>query len=285
MGQLIDGTAIAAQVKEQISKQVDDCLADGKRSPHLAVILVGDDERSQVYVRQKRKACEQAHITFSAVLLDKTATKEEIKEEVEQLNQDPNVDGIIIQLPLPKELQDAESSLVNSIDPTKDVDGLTDASLSRLYAGKPILIPATPRGILQLIESTGTSLTGAHVVVVGRGKLVGRPLAMLLLNHDATVTVCHRQTKDLSAICQTADILVVAVGQAGLIDETYIKPHAVVIDVGINVMPDGHLKGDCQFDRMFDKASWMTPVPKGVGPMTVAMLMANVFDAYKEHEK
>ena len=283
MGQIIDGTAIAAQVKTDVACQVDQLLAQGGRAPHLVVILVGDDERSQVYVRQKAKACAAAHVMFTAETMKADVSRQQVLDIIREYDADDTVDGIIVQLPLPEPLAAHEHEIVNAISPGKDVDGLTDASLGRLYANRPGLVAATPAGILHMLRTIGCPVAGQHAVIIGRGPLVGRPLAMLLVDNDATVTVCHTKTRDLREVCRQADILVVAVGQQGLVDETYIKEGAVVIDVGINVGSDGHLHGDCLFDRMIGKASWMTPVPKGVGPMTVAMLVSNVLQAYRGH--
>lgn len=274
---------MAAAVRDTIKANVDEKMNTGQRSPQLAVILVGDDPRSAVYVRQKEKACENCHIMCTTVFMAASADKAELLAEISRLNDDDSVDGIIVQLPLPAGLADSEEEIISTIAADKDVDGLTPASLGQLYAGQPKLIPATPRGILYMIEQTGCSVDGARTVIVGRGRLVGRPLAMLLTNHNATVTLCHSHTADLPEICRQADILVTATGQVQMFDQTYVKPGAVVIDTGIATGADGHLHGDCQFEKVREVAGWITPVPKGVGPMTVAMLMANVKDAYLEH--
>jgi len=273
MGKIINGPATAAAVRAEVRQQV----AAMNRKPQLAVIHVGDDARSATYVRNKKKACEEAGIGFLLKKYKDTVKETTVINQIRKYNRDPEIDGIIIQLPLPAHLD--ETRIIEAVDPDKDVDGLTRRNIVRLYNNENGLVPATPAGIMKLLESIGCDVDGKHVVIVGRGRLVGHPLSLLMLNANATVTVCHSHTRNLAEITRTADILVVGIGRAGFITADYIKEGAVVIDAGINVTEEGKLKGDCDFEGMLEKASWITPVPKGVGPMTVAMLLANVLKA------
>ena len=271
--QIIDGKAIAAALRQEIAAQVA-ALKDKGAAPGLAVILVGDDPASHVYVRNKVKACEEAGIASLEHRLPETASQEEIGTLIQTLNADPAVHGILLQLPLPAHL-DADP-LVQSIAPAKDVDGLTFVNQGKLVAGdKSGHVPCTPQGSLRLIKSVREDLTGLNAVVIGRSLLFGKPMGQLLLAENCTVTMAHSKTTDLPAVCRNADILVAAVGRPKMVKGDWIKPGAIVIDVGINRLETGKLCGDVDFDEARDVAAALTPVPGGVGPMTIACLLAN----------
>lgn len=242
-------------------------------TPGLAVVLVGDDPASRIYVRNKQKNCEELGIISEVYHLPATTGEEELKALVGRLNKDPKINGILVQLPLPAPLREEEVTLL--INPEKDVDGFHPMNLGRLLRGEEGIRPCTPAGIMALIKASGVEVTGRECVVVGRSNIVGKPVAQLLLQEHGTVTICHSRTKDLAAITSRAEILVVAVGKAGLIDGTMIKPGAVVIDVGMNRLPTGKVVGDVDFSSAVEVAGAITPVPGGVGPMTIAMLMKN----------
>ncbi len=282
-GQLIDGNRIAAQIREQIRQVVSERLARGQRAPGLAVLLVGANTASQVYVKAKRKDCLEVGIDHSKSLdLPADIGEAELLAHIERLNADPAVDGILVQLPLPDHI-DAER-VTERIHPHKDVDGFHPFNMGKLAQKKPTLRPCTPYGCLKLIESTGVSLRGARAVVVGASNIVGRPMALELLLADATVTICNSKTRDLAMIVGQADIVVVGVGKPGFVKGEWIKPGAVVIDVGINRGADGKLVGDVEFQSAKERAGWITPVPGGVGPMTRAMLLANTLQAAKSRD-
>jgi methylenetetrahydrofolate dehydrogenase (NADP+)/methenyltetrahydrofolate cyclohydrolase len=269
---IIDGKAIAAEVRERVRAEV--ARLDAK--PGLATILVGEDPASHVYVRNKRKACEEAGMTSIHHELPSDATQDQVAELIGALNDDPAVNGILLQLPVPPQIDgDAMTAL---IDPLKDVDGLTPTNAGLLVQGNEALVPCTPAGVMELLRVTGVELRGAEAVVIGRSKLVGRPLASLLLAEDATVTMCHSRTRDLAEVCRRADVLVAAVGVPQLVNGEMVREGAVVIDVGINRGEDG-LIGDVDFESVAPKAAAITPVPGGVGPMTIAMLLANTLAA------
>jgi methylenetetrahydrofolate dehydrogenase (NADP+)/methenyltetrahydrofolate cyclohydrolase len=251
-------------------------------APELAVILVGGDPASQVYVNAKKKACLEVGIKSETYHLSEDISEAELIDFIEDLNNSPEVNGILVQLPLPKHLNEAE--ILNHISPLKDVDGFTALNTGRLLQKSPeAVIPCTPKGVLKLIKSTQTDLSGLHAVIVGRSQIVGLPIAHLLLAENCTVTVAHSKTKDLPDLCQTADILVVAIGKPEFITKAYLKKGAIVIDVGINRTPQG-LKGDVLFTDACEVASYVTPVPKGVGPMTIAMLLENTVEAYLKQQ-
>ena len=275
--QLIDGKAIAAKFKAEIRDQVEHMRARGLRRPGLAVIMVGDNPASAVYVRNKRKACAESGIHSVAHDLPYSTTQAELVQLIESLNRDPSIDGILVQLPLPQHIE--QSLIIEKIDPTKDVDGFHPFNVGRLALRVPLIRPCTPYGVTKLIEHVGISPKGRHCVVVGASNIVGRPMALELLLMGGTVTVCHRFTGELEPYVNSADILVVAVGRPGIIRGEWIKPGSVVIDVGMNRSPDGKLVGDVDFDGAMKRAAWITPVPGGVGPMTVAMLMKNTLEA------
>jgi methylenetetrahydrofolate dehydrogenase (NADP+)/methenyltetrahydrofolate cyclohydrolase len=273
---LLDGKALAARVRAEVAAEVAQLVAAGVR-PGLAVVLVGDDPASQIYVRNKGRACSEVGIAVRDHKLPATTTHAELQRLLRELNADPAVHGVLVQLPLPPGLDAA--ALLDELDPRKDVDGLLPYSVGRLWLGRPQLVPCTPLGIMRLLAESGVELRGAHAVIVGRSHLVGRPVAGLLLAADATVTLCHSRTRDLPARIAEADIVIAALGRAEAIRGGWIKPGAVVIDVGINRRPDGRVVGDVEFAAARARASAITPVPGGVGPMTIAMLLHNTVRA------
>ena len=274
---LINGKAIAAQLRQQIALRVAERQQKGLRTPGLAVILVGTDPASQIYVAHKRKDCEEVGFISEAYDLPAKTQQSELEQLIDQLNIDPNIDGILLQLPLPAHLQ--ASSLLERIRPDKDVDGFHPFNIGRLAQRIPLLRPCTPKGIMTLLESTGIDLHGQHAVIVGASNIVGRPMAMELMLAGSTVTVTHRFTRDLASFVAMADIVVVAVGKPGLVKGEWIKPGAIVIDVGINRQADGKLIGDVVYETALKRAGWITPVPGGVGPMTRACLLENTLEA------
>ena len=275
--QLIDGKAIAAKFKRDIREQVDLMVARGMRRPGLAVIMVGDNPASAVYVRNKRKACAESGIVSVAHDLPYSTTQQELIQLIESLNRDPSIDGILVQLPLPQHIE--QSVIIEKIDPAKDVDGFHPFNVGRLALRVPLIRPCTPYGVTKLIDHVGLSPKGRHCVVIGASNIVGRPMALELLLMGGTVTVCHRFTGDLAPYVNSADILIVAVGRPGIVRGEWIKPGSVVIDVGMNRAADGKLCGDVDFDGAYERAGWITPVPGGVGPMTVAMLLKNTLES------
>lgn len=274
--QRIEGKPLAAAVKQRVALEVEQLKQRGIR-PCLAVILVGEDPASQVYVAGKERDCAQCGMESRLYRLPADITQAALLELLAQLAADREVHGILVQLPLPAQID--EQTVIAAIPPEKDVDGFTPVNLGRMLIGQPCFVPCTPAGCLEMIASTGVSLDGKHAVVVGRSNIVGKPAAVLLLQRNATVTVCHSRTKDLADHCRRADVLVAAVGKAGFITGDMVKPGAVVIDVGINRGEDGKLHGDVDFDAACEKASFITPVPGGVGLMTRAMLMKNTVAA------
>ncbi|HLA30666.1 MAG TPA: bifunctional methylenetetrahydrofolate dehydrogenase/methenyltetrahydrofolate cyclohydrolase FolD [Pseudomonas sp.] len=275
--QLIDGKAIAARLRQQIAQRVAERRQQGLRAPGLAVILVGSDPASQVYVSHKRKDCEEVGFLSQAYDLPANTSQDELMALIDRLNDDPSIDGILVQLPLPEHLD--ASLLLERIRPDKDVDGFHPYNIGRLAQRMPLLRPCTPKGIMTLLESTGVDLYGMHAVVVGASNIVGRPMAMELLLAGCTVTVTHRFTKDLPTHVGQADIVVVAAGKPGLVKGEWIKEGAIVIDVGINRQADGKLIGDVVYETALPRAGWITPVPGGVGPMTRAGLLENTLHA------
>jgi len=276
---VIDGKAVAEGVRERVRDQVGELASELGRPPGLATVLVGDDPGSAIYVRRKREACEEVGIRSIHHEPDASIPESELLELVAELNDSDEVDGILVQLPLPEAIDAA--AVVASISPEKDVDGLTPVSAGLLARGEPGLVPATPRGVMELIAATGTDPSGKEAVIVGRSNLVGRPLASLLLGADATVTICHSRTPDLGEVCRRAEILVAAAGRAKLVTAEMVRPGATVIDVGTNRGEDG-LVGDVDFEAVREVAGAITPVPGGVGPMTIAMLLANTVQAARE---
>ena len=275
--QIIDGKAVAAEVRERVRGEVAEYTAahDG-HTPGLATVLVGDDPASEIYVRNKHKACEEVGIRSIDERPPAETSEAELLELIERLNQDPEVDGILVQLPLPEQID--PDAVLARLDPGKDVDGLTPTNAGLLASGAPGLVPCTPAGVMELLRHQGVELEGAEAVVVGRSNLVGRPVASLLLGANATVTTCHSRTRDLPGVCARADVLVAAVGVPRLIGADAVKPGATVIDVGMNRTDDG-LAGDVDFEAVKEVAGALTPVPGGVGPMTIAMLLSNTLAA------
>ena len=279
--QIISGTQLASQIKSNVAQQISQYVAQGKRAPGLAVILVGADPASQVYVGSKRKSCAEIGIVSKSYDLPETTTEQALLELIEALNQDAEVDGILVQLPLPKHID--STKVIEQISPEKDVDGFHPYNVGRLCQRIPTLRACTPYGVMKLLETTGISFYGKHAVIVGASNIVGRPMALELLLAGCTVTVTHRFTEDLASHIRQADILVVAVGKPKFIKGEWIKEGAVVVDVGINRL-EGKLVGDVEFDVAAQRASYITPVPGGVGPMTVAMLMQNTLSAYEKQQ-
>ena len=279
--QIISGTQLASQIKSNVAQQISQYVAQGKRAPGLAVILVGADPASQVYVGSKRKSCAEIGITSQSYDLPETTTEQALLELIEELNQDTEVDGILVQLPLPKHID--STKVIEQISPEKDVDGFHPYNVGRLCQRIPTLRACTPYGVMKLLETTGISFYGKHAVIVGASNIVGRPMALELLLAGCTVTVTHRFTEDLASHIRQADILVVAVGKPKFIKGEWIKEGAVVVDVGINRL-EGKLVGDVEFDIAAQRAAYITPVPGGVGPMTVAMLMQNTLSAYEKQQ-
>ncbi|HYG96452.1 MAG TPA: bifunctional methylenetetrahydrofolate dehydrogenase/methenyltetrahydrofolate cyclohydrolase FolD [Solirubrobacterales bacterium] len=273
---VIDGKAVAAAVRERVKVDVSAYEQEAGRVPGLATVLVGDDPASEVYVGMKRRSCEEVGMRSIHREPEASIREEELLALVRELNEDDDVDGILVQLPLPAQID--EDAVVAAIDPLKDVDGLTPISAGMLAHGSPGLTPCTPAGVMELLEHEGVPLEGAEAVVVGRSKLVGVPVARLLLAANATVTICHSRTRDLDAICRRADVLIAAVGVPRLLGAEAVKPGAVVIDVGVNRLEEG-LVGDVDYEAAAEVAAAITPVPGGVGPMTIAMLLANTLKA------
>lgn len=281
--EIIWGSELSKIVKENLSEKVKELKKAGKRVPMLAVILVGDDPASQSYVKSKANACYEVGMDNETIRMQSDTTMEQLIAKIEELNHDDGVDGILVQLPLPKGL--SREKAIMAIDPKKDVDGLHPMNAGAIFTGRDGFIPCTPKGIITMLESIGLDdLSGKRAVVCGRSMLVGKPVAMLLQNKNATVTVVHTRTKDIESITSQADILVVAAGVPKMVKASWVKEGAVVIDVGIHRMEDGKLCGDVDFEDVKEKTSAITPVPKGVGPMTVCMLLENTYQAYQYHE-
>ena len=276
---IIDGKAISAAVKEQVRAEIE----RDKIKAGLAVVIDGDDPASRVYVNNKKKACELCGIQSFEYALPAETTEEQLLELVDTLNADNKVNGILVQLPLPKHLD--EKKVIERISPIKDVDAFHETNVGKIMIGNYAFLPCTPAGCMELIHSTGVEVAGKECVVIGRSNIVGKPMAMLLLHENGTVTICHSKTRDLPEVCRRADILIAAVGKPNFVTADMVKPGAVVIDVGINRLENGKLCGDVKFDEVSEKAGFITPVPGGVGPMTIAMLMRNTVTAAKIQAK
>ncbi|MGH8290876.1 MAG: bifunctional methylenetetrahydrofolate dehydrogenase/methenyltetrahydrofolate cyclohydrolase FolD [Steroidobacteraceae bacterium] len=281
--QLIDGRSLAAEVKNHVRSKIEAARALGRRRPALAVVKVGDDPASQIYVRNKRKACEEVGIRSVAHDLAQSTSEMELLSIIDELNGDAGIDGILVQLPLPTQIQ--QTAIIERIDPVKDVDGFHPYNVGRLAQRIPVMRPCTPYGVIRLLEHIGVPFKGQHAVVIGASNIVGRPMSLELLLMGATTTVCHRFTSGLQEYVRQADILVVAAGKPDLIAGDWIKPGAIVVDVGMNRLENGHLAGDVQFEAARERAGWITPVPGGVGPMTVAMLMHNTLEAHQRRNE
>lgn len=275
---IIDGKAVSAAVKDEVKEQVAALKKDGG-VPCLAVVLVGDDPASKVYVRNKKRACEYCGIKSLEYILDKTASEQQLLDLIDVLNKEPTVHGILVQLPLPPHIN--EQKIINAISEQKDVDAFHPKSVGRLMTGNPDFLPCTPAGVMEMLKKYNIETAGKDCVIIGRSNIVGKPMAMLMLAANSTVTICHSKTKNLKEKCLCADILIAAIGKPKLVTADMVKDGAVVIDVGINRTEDGKLCGDVDFDEVSKKASYITPVPGGVGPMTIAMLMKNTLTAYK----
>jgi methylenetetrahydrofolate dehydrogenase (NADP+)/methenyltetrahydrofolate cyclohydrolase len=281
MAVLLDGKQLAQTMQAELAVQVADFTQKSGVQPGLAAILVGDNDASQRYVRNKRKACEQLGMQSGLHPLPAHASQAELLRLIEQLNRDPHVHGILVQLPLPRQID--ENVIIHAVAPLKDVDGFGPESLGMLMAGQPRFLPCTPAGVQQLLLRNQIRLDGQHVVIVGRSNIVGKPLAVMLMQKadgaNATVTVCHSRSRDIASLTRQADIVVVAIGQAGFLKKDMVRPGVTVVDVGINRTPDGKLVGDVDFEPVRDVAAAITPVPGGVGPMTITMLMRNTLRA------
>lgn len=278
---LLDGKALAEQIKRELTERVRDLTGRLGRPPGLAAVLVGDNPASQVYVRNKRKACAEIGLASWLHQLPSSATQRDLLRLVDELNRQAEVDGILIQLPLPRQID--VLTVMRTVDPRKDVDGFGPENLGLLAIGQPRYCPCTPLGVQQLLVRNGIEIEGRHVVILGRSNIVGKPLALMLMQKapgaNATVTVAHSQSRNLAELCQQADILIAAIGQPRFVRAEWVRPGAVVVDVGINRLPDGKLCGDVDFEAVREKASAITPVPGGVGPMTIAMLLQNTVES------
>jgi methylenetetrahydrofolate dehydrogenase (NADP+) / methenyltetrahydrofolate cyclohydrolase len=274
---LIDGKALAQQVRDRLAHASAELLAQKGIKPGLATILVGDDPASQIYVRNKQKACEMAGIHVDDHKLPASTTQADLLALIEKKNLDPRIHGILVQLPLPKHID--SRMVLEAVSPLKDADGFHPYNLGRLVEGHPVFEACTPKGVIKMIESAGVTIEGKRAVVVGRSNIVGKPLALMLLQRHATVTICHSKTKDLPAVCREAELLLVAIGKAKFVTADMVREGAVVIDVGTNKTPEGKLCGDVDFEPVSQKAGWISPVPGGVGPMTIAMLLENTVES------
>lgn len=280
MAELIDGKLVSAKIREKIAVEVADFKREFNITPGLAVIIVGENPASLVYVRNKHKACVEAGMNSIEVKMPESTTEDELLAKISELNSDANVHGILVQLPLPKHID--ETRVLNSISPEKDVDAFHPVNVGKIMIGNYNLLPCTPAGVMDLLDYYGVELSGKRAVVIGRSNIVGKPMALLLLERNATVSVCHSRTKDISEYTRAADVIVVAVGRPNFLKADMIKPGAVVIDVGINRLDNGKLCGDVDFAQVKEVASLITPVPGGVGPMTITTLLKNTLSAARE---
>ncbi len=280
MAKIIDGKAISAQIREEIAEEVKEYFEKTGKRPGLAVVIVGENPASQVYVRNKKKACEQVGFNSWVYEMPESTIQEELNALIDRLNADPEVHGILVQLPLPRHLD--EEQVILRIKPEKDVDAFHPYNVGRITIGDPKFLPCTPAGIMELLHRSDIDISGKECVVIGRSNIVGKPMALLLLAENGTVTVCHSKTRDLKEICRRADILVVAIGKADFVTANMVKDGAVVIDVGMNRNKDGKLTGDVDFASVSEVASHITPVPGGVGPMTITMLLQNALKAAQD---
>ena len=283
MSKIIDGKELAKKVRLELKDEVEKLKKDENIHPKLAVIMVGSDPASQIYVRNKSKACDEIGIEFEEFLLDENTTQKELLDLIDRLNENEKVNGILLQSPIPKNLDINEA--FRRISPEKDVDGFNPVNVGKLTLGQKGFVSCTPFGVIKMLEEYNIDIEGKNAVVLGRSNIVGKPMSQCLLNKNATVTICHSKTKNINDITKNADILVAAIGKKEFVKGDMVKEGAVVIDVGINRGEDGKLKGDIDFEEVSKKASYITPVPGGVGPMTIAMLMTNVVKATKEQNK
>jgi len=283
--QILDGKKVSQAVKDQLKIDVAQLFTEGKKVPHLAAILVGNDGASETYVASKAKSCEEVGFKSTLIRFEADISEHLLLEKIQDLNHDPDVDGILVQLPLPKHISD--DKVINTIDPDKDVDGFHPVSVGRMVQGLPTFIPATPHGIMLMLEHYKINTAGMHAVVIGRSNIVGRPMSILLSENknpgNCTVTLCHSKTKNIAELCRNADIIVAALGRPGFVTEDWVKEGAIVIDVGITRVADPtkksgfRLRGDVDYENVAPKCSWITPVPGGVGPMTIAALLNNTY--------
>lgn len=276
--ELLDGKLVSKSIKNDLKQKIEQITSTNYRKPHLAIVIVGNNEASQIYVRNKIKACNLIGMDSTLISFEETISTEELLKEVDVLNNDDNIDGIIVQLPLPKHID--EHIIIDAICEEKDVDGFGTLNKGRLFCGMDGFKPATPHGIIKLLEYYNINLEGMNAVVIGRSNIVGKPMSILLLNKNATVTICHSRTKNIKDITSRADLVVVAVGKAKFLTVDMVKDNVIIVDVGMNRLETG-LCGDVDFENVSQKASFITPVPGGVGPLTIAMLLSNTFDAYK----
>ena len=279
---IIDGKSISAKRKDELKIKIEKMKKAGKRIPQLTVILVGNNQASQTYVRNKERGCAYVGMLSDIILKDENISEDELINEIKRLNNDANVDGILVQLPLPAHIN--ENKILDLIDPSKDVDGFHPTNVAKLMLGQNGLVPCTPKGMMVLLDEINYDLTGKEVVVVGRSNIVGKPVSLLCLQKNATVTIAHSRTKNLKEVCQRDDVLIAAIGKAKFFTKDYIKKGAIVLDVGINRDENNKLCGDVDYDDVKDIVSYITPVPGGVGPMTIAMLLENTLQAYEQRE-
>ncbi len=279
MAKIIDGKAVSAEVRAEIKAETEKFISESGITPGLAVIIVGNNPASQVYVRNKKRACGEVGFFSSVIEMPEETTESELLDKIAELNSDEKIHGILVQLPLPKHI--SEEKIILAIDPKKDVDAFHPYNVGRIVTGNYDLAPCTPSGVMELLRRYGISVRGKECVIAGRSNIVGKPMALLMLAADATVTVCHSKTANLAEVCRRADILITAIGKPKFFGADYVKDGAVVIDVGINRTEDGKLCGDVDFDAVLDKVSAITPVPGGVGPMTITMLLRNTLSAAK----
>lgn len=282
MAHIIDGKKISAEIRAEITEEVKAMKAEGI-NPGLAVIIVGENPASQVYVRNKGKACEEVGIYSEIIRMPEETTEATLLEKIDELNARKEISGILVQLPLPKHI--SEEKIIAAISPEKDVDAFSEVNVGKIMIGNHHFLPCTPAGVMELIKRSGIEIAGKQAVVIGRSNIVGKPQAMLLLHANATVTICHSRTKNLAEVCRTADILVVAIGKADFVTADMVKPGACVIDVGMNRKADGKLTGDVDYASVSEVAGAITPVPGGVGPMTITMLLKNTLTAAREQNK
>lgn len=278
---ILNGKILATKILDDITQQINGHIASGKRRPTLAVVLIGSDPASQIYVNNKKHACNKVGIKSIEILKPSTITQDELLELVLQLNTNSEVDGILVQLPLPKHLD--SKLIIDNILPSKDVDGFSRYNMGSLALKDPLISPCTPHGIMHMLDSINFEYAGATATIIGASNIVGRPMALELLNRGATVTICNSKTKNLAKFTSDADLIVVAIGKPRFLKADWVRTNSVIIDVGINRLPDGNLCGDADFDNLIDKVAYITPVPSGVGPMTIAMLMQNTLKCYTKY--
>ena len=276
---ILDGKALANQILTKVQFVIDELRAQNKRQPALAVVIVGNNPASQIYVRNKQNACKKVGIFSIEYAMPDDATQEGLLNLIHQLNEEPRIDGILVQLPLPKHLNSKD--VMDAISPSKDVDGFHRYNMGSLALQDPNICPCTPHGIIYLLDSAGFDYKGKHAVVIGASNIVGRPMALELLNKGATVTICNSKTRDIAQFTKTADVIIVAVGKPKFLQKDWIKDNSIIIDVGINRLPDNSICGDADFDNLLEKVQYITPVPGGVGPMTIAMLIQNTLTCYE----